>query len=143
MSAAAIADIIARLSASGSPFSLVEGATEFGTVSTERPLASPAAYVLTRNEAAGENERATGNVLQRVEKDIAIVIFTENLSDAAGAAAGSDLESLKDYCNARLVGFTPTDGHEPMEFISGELLAARGGGVWQEQLYALATYLEG
>lgn len=142
MSAASIAAVIASLQVSGSPFAIVEGATEFATVSSKRPTASPAAFVLVKEEAGGENERMTGGTLQRLEADLAVVIFTENVSDPIGGGSGSDLEALKDYARGQLVGLEPAGAVEPMEFISGELLAARGGGVWHEEIYSLVTYLE-
>lgn len=136
-----VADIIARLNGVGTPFKAMSGAADFAAIEKRR-LGSPAAFVLITEEAAGDNERLNGKVLQRLETDVAVVITADNLSDARGAAASSDLEALKGFVRARLIGFEPPASEEPLTHISGRLLKARTGTVWFEDLYAAAVYLE-
>lgn len=125
-------------------FAIVEGAAAFASIDGV-PTASPAAYVLIEAEASGPNARATGGpVLQRCEADVAVVIVTDNVADATGAAAVADIEALKAKTRARLIGFVPASSQDgtPVEHISGELLKARSGTVWHKELFSAAFYLE-
>ncbi|WP_417691546.1 hypothetical protein [Roseibium sp.] len=136
-----VRDIIAQLLASQTVFKMVGGAADFSMIETRRS-GTPAAYVMVADEASGENERATGRILQRLETDIAVVIVTDNLSDGRGGAAADDIEELKTFVRARLIGFEPSDAAEPVTHISGDLIKAHGGAVWFEDRYSVPTYLE-
>ncbi len=137
-------DFIARLKAIDPPvFAIVEGAGEFAAIDRSPPTAMPAAFVLIETEESAESERGTGPVLQRCEADVAVVIVTDNVSDATGGAAAADLETLKAKVRGALIGFVPdAEGADPVQHISGELLKARGGTLWQKELFAVAFYLE-
>lgn len=139
-----VSEIIAALVAiSPSAFALVEGADEFASIDT-RPTALPAAYVLVEEENSAPSERLTGPVLQRCEIDVAVVIVTENVSDATGGAAASDIEALKQKVRAALIGLVPTGAQDgtPVEHVSGALLKARGGTIWHREVFLAVTYLE-
>lgn len=139
-----VADFIARLQAITPPvFAIVEGAADFSTIETV-PTAMPAAYVLVEEEESGDNERATGPVLQRCEADIAVVIVTDNVSDVSGGAVASDIEALKAAVRAALIGFVPasTQGGDPITHVGGRLISARRGTVWHRELFAAAYYLQ-
>ena len=135
-------EIIARLSAAGTPFKGVAGAAEFSAIE-KRPGISPAAYVMISDEAAGENTRATGGVLQELETDITIVLVAENLSDARMAASAGDIEILKDWSRGQLVGFQPQAAEDFLTLVSGKLLKARSGTLWWEEIYAATQFLKG
>lgn len=136
-----VADIIARLLESPTEFRIVEGVADFSAIETRKPP-TPAAFVLVPEEAASENTRATGPILQRIETDIDVIIVDENLTSARMGEAAGDLETLKAFVRSRLIGFEPTSSAEPMEFVSGKLLKARSGTVWHADTYALSTYFE-
>ncbi|WP_153769230.1 hypothetical protein [Labrenzia sp. CE80] len=136
-----VRDIIARLKEPQTLFKAVCGAAEFSVIEKRRS-AAPAAYVMVADEASGENERATGRILQRLETDIAVVIVTDNLSDARMGQAAEDIEALKAFVRSRLIGFEPSDAAEPVTHISGDLIKAHGGAVWFEDRYSVPTYLE-
>lgn len=131
-------DVRDKLRAAGSPFALVEGANELAEVK-DRPPATPAAYVFVNNEASAENQRLTGRILQRCQIDISVVIVTENSSGAEGAAR--DVETLKSWVRAQLLGFEPTDA-APMEHVAGQIQSAKDSMVWFEDVFGTATYLE-
>jgi len=138
------ADFIARLQAITPPiFAIVEGAADFSTIDGV-PTGMPAAYVLVEEEESGDNERATGPVLQRCEADIAVVIVTDNVSDVSGGAVASDVETLKAAVRAALIGFVPASaqGGDPITHIGGKLISARRGTVWHRELFAAAYYIE-
>ena len=107
----------------------------------DRPKASPAAYVVPVREGSGENSRMTG-VLQRTEMDVGVVIIVDNVSDAIGAAAGEDLETLKTAVRAALIGWQPASAEDVITHVSGELTNAKGGTVWWEEQFATAYYQE-
>lgn len=136
-----VSDIKARLNDGQTVFATVAGAIEFSRLE-KNVLATPGAYVLTAEEASGENERATGGVLQRLESDIAVIIVFDDLTDPLGEASDDLLESYKDFVRARLLGFEPASGAEPVTHVSGELVKASGGTVWFEDRYSAPSYLE-
>ena len=137
-----VGDLIARLAAIDPPvFRMVAGAIEFAAISEAAPPATPAAFVMTVEEASGENQRMGDQVMQRMEADVAVVICTENLADRAGAAAAGDIEELKAVVRGEVLGWQPPSAIEPMTHVSGALLKARGGLVWFEDRYAAVTYL--
>lgn len=132
-------ELIARLSATGSPFTIVDGAAALSEVK-ERPPQTPAAYVYISNEASSANQRATGRVLQNMAIDIAVVIVTSN---AAGSLhVSSDIESLKGFVRAQLVGFVPPSALDPLEHVLGQVVQIKDSMVWFEDVYATAALLE-
>jgi len=136
-----VAAVIDRLKAAGTPFKAVSGAAEFAAIEKRR-LGTPAAFVMVAEEAAGDNERINGTVLQRLEIDLAVVIVADNLGDARGGAAADDIDALKGFVRAQLIGFAPEAAEEPLTHLSGRLLKARSGTIWFEDLFAVASYLE-
>ncbi|HSI41766.1 MAG TPA: hypothetical protein VLA00_14580 [Xanthobacteraceae bacterium] len=133
-------EIIARLkSAPGSPFRLIGAAAGVASI-VDNPPAVPAAYVFVKEEGSTENERING-LLQRTELDIVVLIITENVADATGAAAAGDIEQLKGSVRKRLLGWQPASAEEPLSHVGGELVRARGGALWWEMTLAAAVYL--
>ncbi|TIY11028.1 MAG: hypothetical protein E5V16_08160 [Mesorhizobium sp.] len=123
-------------------FRLVEGAAAWASLNGE-PKTTPAAFVLVEEEHSGENQRMTGNVLQRTEADVAVIIVTRNVSDGTGGAAADDIEILKDAVRGALIGFEPTsvNNADVVEHISSNLLKAKNGHVWQRELFGAGYYL--
>ncbi|MFC5445476.1 phage tail terminator protein [Rhizobium halophytocola] len=133
--------MIDKLLESGTPFRMVGGAGDLANVK-DRPTTSPAAFVYVAADQSLPNERATGRVLQRSEIEIGVVIVASNLSATNNAAAAADIEALKAYVRAQLIGFQPGGDTEPLEHHAGELQQAIGGTVWFEDIYRTATYLQ-
>lgn len=133
-----IAEIKARLLEAGTPFSIVEGANQLAQVE-KRPPATPAAYVFISGEKSGANQRATSGILQKQAIALSVMLISENL----GAAEDSqrDIEALKDFVRAKLLGFEVPD-FTPLEHIEGELVQAKDGTVWFEDVYGSTRYLE-
>lgn len=140
----AVSAIIKKLdSIAPQVFRVIGGAAEFAIVQ-QAPKASPAAYVMTLQEASGNNERTNGAVLQPLSADISIVIITSNLSDPRGAAGANDIETLKKIVRTHLLGFVPHPDEDglPLEHVSGELLKAWGGTVWWQEVFAASSYIQ-
>lgn len=132
-----------RLAAIDPPvFSVVGGAADFAAIfESGQPKAYPAVFVFVEEEQSSE-ERDTGPMLQRTEVDIAVIIVTKNLGDAAGAAASADVERLKADSRKALLGFVPGGAEDPLAHIAGNLIKARNGLVWHRDLYGTAYFLE-
>lgn len=127
-----ISEIIARLSALPD-FKLVSGAAGFAAAADRNPNATPALFVLRLSESAAPSP-VYARVEQRVSATVGIVIVVRNVSDAAGAAAGADLEALRAVVRSALLGWSP-NGHDPLEFESAALLIFKDGHLWWQDAY--------
>lgn len=125
------------------PFRIVDGTVAFSALNGE-PKATPAAYVLVEEEISGDNLRMTGNVLQRTESDFAVIIITRNVSDNTAGAAADDIEVLKEKVRRAIIGYVPSSSvsGEPLIHVSGNLLKAKSGSVWQREVFGAADYQE-
>lgn len=126
----------------GTPFALVEGVVALSQLA-DRPPAMPAAYVVPLRAASSENQRATGDVLQRTADDIGVIIIFENLAAPLGEPGTDELEALYDWVRRQLVGETIHIDFDPLEHIAGELVKARGGVIWWQESFGTAHYQEG
>lgn len=106
------------------------------------PKATPAAFVFIAEEAAAENERATAGILQRNEVDLAVLLIVRNVADAAGGAAASDIDALKETVRLALLGWQPGETCEPIEAVSFRVVGIRNGFVRYELIFSTAHYLE-
>lgn len=136
-----IAEIRQRLLVNGTPFALVEGAVALTQVK-DRPTAMPAAFVIPLRDASSANQRATGGVLQATAADIGVVIIFENLAAPLGDPSVDELEALKNWVRAQLIGFEIADC-DPIEHIEGELVKARSGVVWWQETFGTSILQEG
>lgn len=145
MSATAIVDQVqSRLRAlDPAVFAIVAGAAELAKIDKGTPAAMPAAYVVELEEAYGDNERATGGVLQRCELDFAVVIVARNISDMRGEAATQGLRPVREAVRTALTGWQPEGADDLVLPISGRLVASREGAAWWEARFGTAVYLEG
>ncbi|UDF29835.1 UNVERIFIED_ORG: hypothetical protein LHK14_00485 [Roseateles sp. XES5] len=135
-----IAAILAELQKPGTPFRIAGGAGELADVK-DQPPALPAVYAYLARERSEPSDR-TVHILQRTACDIGVVIVTSNLSATNNAAAASDIDVLKTYVRATLLGFVPASGADPIEHVEGELQQALSGTVWFEDIFATAYYQE-
>lgn len=136
------AAIVARLGEiSPATFSTVGLAADFAAIERNMPT-TPAAFVLIKSEVSAPTDRVTGLVLQVCQVDVAVVIVTENVADPLGAAASTDMTDLKRAVRKALIGWMPACAEQPIEHVSGELLKARNGVIWHEDVFSTAVYLE-
>jgi hypothetical protein len=136
-----IPELKALLLGEGTPFAIVKGALSLAAVK-DRPDALPAAFVLAAKEVSQDNQRATGSVLQRSERDIMVVIVLEDLGDADGDATIDPLEDVKKWVRDRLIGFVPTDMQEPITHVDGEIVEARAGCAWFQDTFSAPVYIK-
>jgi hypothetical protein len=136
-----IDEVQSLLKAIPATFATVEGAAELSLLK-DAPLATPAAYVIVKDEASGENQRMTGGVLQRTEVDFGVVIVIKNVSDRTGAAATTAVEPLKIATRQALLGQTLAGTDDVITHVSGSLHKAANGELWWEEIFATAYLLE-
>lgn len=137
-----LGQIKTRLMGVGTPFFLVRGATSMAQVKDRPDGPLPQAFVVLAQDMAHENERMTGPVMQRKERDIAVVVVLEHLGDADGADAVDPLETLLDWVDGRLLGWRTTEMVEPITYVRGETLEAVAGCVWFAATYSAPKYIE-
>lgn len=139
-----IDEIKSRLLVLPTLFTGVHGAASLAQVKDDgKPKGKPpVAFVLMAREAAADNERATGPVFQKLERDVVVLVYAEHLGDRHGGDVSDEVEGLKAFVRGRLVGWQTTDMDEPITFVGSEVVEARGGGVWFEETFAAPTYLE-
>ncbi|SEH22533.1 hypothetical protein [Rhizobium sp. NFR12] len=135
-----IKSIIDRLQEAGTPFRIAGGAGELANVK-DQPPNTPAVYVYIARERSAQSERIN-SIMQRTAADIGVVIVTTNLSQQKNAAAAGDIETLKTYVRAKLLGFMAEGASDPLEHVEGELQQALGGTVWFEDVFTNARYQE-
>lgn len=137
-----VAETIARLRALDPPaFRLVAGAVELAAIG-KQPPATPAAYVVIEQEAAGENDYVAGVLRQRVEADLAVVVVAANASDATGAALALDIEALKRRVRDALLGWTPPSGDDAITYVGCEIARAAPGYAVAQLTFSAPYYVE-
>jgi hypothetical protein len=126
--------IITRLkthSATATLFRAVEGLAELAAL-TGPPVLKPALYVFPLREDPEPNIAAFGEISQKVDVTIGVMIFAQNLGDATGARALADIQVLRAAVKAALHGYSPT-GWQPLQLGPGELADLAGGvAQWQD-----------
>lgn len=141
-----ISAVITRLSSTIGPdgsgtLRTVAGLAEYSRLQAPPPEArQPAAYVIPLSEAAGPNMLAASVVRQRIAATCGVVLLVSSLRDARGQAAVDLLGPLLDAVRSTLVGFQPTDAHDPMEFRRGRLIdISEGALAWQDEFETAVT----
>lgn len=132
----------ARLLLPGTPFFNVRGATSLAQVKDRPNGPLPQAFVLVAEDMAQDNTRATGGVLQRLERDLSVVIVAEHLGDADGADVQDPLEALKAYVRAQLLGWQSSEMTDVTTYVRGETMEAVDGCVWFNAVYSAPQYIE-
>lgn len=117
----------------------VSGAADFASASIDLKGKLPAAYVLPLNDKAGRNEMANA-VMQKVDVRFGVVLAVQNLRDALGKNAQSDLDPIRKAVIAALLGWQPDTDHEPVLYGSGRLLQMADGVLWWQLEFVTAYY---
>lgn len=138
----AVTEMQAALAAEGTPFRLVGGALELAAVTEQAPKATPAAYVLVAKDASAPNDRVTGPVLQRSERDIMVVYVLKSVAQPQASGAIDALEEIITYGRGRLIGLTPSDSREKITHVGGEVVEVRNGYVWFEDTFSSPAYIK-
>lgn len=124
-----IANMIARLGTEVSALKSVGEAADFQAASDKNPNVGPAAYVFSTGDSAPASG-AIGVVRQKVTETVAVVYAVRNVTSKTGAGNSASMRSLSQDCRKALIGWQPDAGCDPLEFVSGNLLAFRDGWQW-------------
>lgn len=136
-----IAEIIARLQAQVTSLKVVSGVADFSTAALNKPMATPAAFVLLASESAEDNQ-LLGAFDQRISVVFTVILALSNRRDPTGAAAMDDLEALRTAIKSALLAWCPTPANgEPVRFGSGQLLRFDDGLLWWADEFRVTTYL--
>lgn len=123
-----LAEVQARLVAQVSAFELIDDAASFATVSA-KPAKSPAAFVVPVADQAKPNA-LVNLVSQELTDRFGVVIVTSNRREARSGAAARDIESLVKATRQALIGWSPAEAYDPVEYASGRMVHADQGFVW-------------
>ncbi len=124
-----IANLITRLSAEVADLKFVGEAADFQAASEKNPNTGPAAFVFATGDSAPASG-AIGVVRQKVTETVAVVYAVRNVASKRGAGNSASMRTLSKKCRKALIGWQPDTGCDPLEFVSGNLLAFRDGWQW-------------
>jgi len=130
--------IIDRLKTEVAGLKLVGGAADLAAAS-ESMKQSPAAFVFPSAERANGSSTGTMVVSQHNSVRFAVVIAVQNLRDARGENAQSDLRLLRTGILTVLHGWQPDDDFLPIELASGRLLQLTDQVLWWQDEFVTAN----
>jgi hypothetical protein len=132
--------IATYLKASVAALQKVSGAADFASAGIDLKGKLPVAYVLLLSDRAGSNQLINA-VEQHVEVRFGVVLAVQNLRDAIGKNAHSDLDPIIQSVIAALLGWQPDTDHDPVLYSSGRLLQLADSVLWWQLEFTTAYYL--
>lgn len=138
-----IAAIISRLKAEVSTLKTVEGAAGFQKASESNPTATPAAFVFLVNESADDLECIDEPIVQHVSVTLSVVLVVRHVGDSRGAAAGIDMETLRQAVLQALYGYRANAAQEPLARHQSTLIAFRDGHMWWQETFVTGYFATG
>lgn len=100
----------------------VAGAAEFKGLDETAALPLPCAFVIPMDDNPGDNTSANGT-RQILTETIAVVVALSNAADQRGQAGAHSMHSVRAALLSALMGWQPTDDHDPFQYTGGTLLA--------------------
>lgn len=131
--------VIAHLKASDLGLKKIAGAVDFASANATLTSA-PAAFVLPLMDKASANSAGGGAVQQRVTVRFGVVLVVSNVRDALGAAAHTDLQTVRRAVIDALLAWRPTSEYDPCEYGGGRMLALNGADLWWQLEFVTAYY---
>lgn len=120
----------------------IEGAAAFAAVLEAQSFNAPSAYLVPLAEQ-GEPSQTYNPVMQRRGMQFGVIWVVQNLYDAQGEAAQTELVAIRDQGFASLIGWEPDGNHEPVQFVRGDLMDFNNQFLLWQDVFATATYLRG
>lgn len=110
-----VAAVLARLAEAVPRLRLVGGAADLATARGTAPKAVPAAFVVASESAQPPAGATSGQLIQRVEVALNIVLFVRNVAgQGLGAAARAEMDALVTDVRGTLVGWSPGQEFDPL-----------------------------
>lgn len=131
--------VVQRIKETVPEIRLVGRAAEFQVAAETNPTATPACFVIPMNELPG-SPAAANVMIQRVDVTVGVIFVVKNLSDNKGAAAGVDLDVLRQKVRDQVFGWSAAPELDPFARGSGQLLAFREGHIWWQDLFITSYY---
>jgi hypothetical protein len=111
----------------------VEGAADLAAlIQAKRLPRTPAAFVLSIGEDAGEVKGITGAQRQRVSETIGVVILDKKQGEASGEEGYSKVEELRQNVRNALCGWRPAPDYELFAMRRSRLLGMNFGAVFMQ-----------
>lgn len=129
------ADVLQRLKGVAA-LRLVGGAADLATARTQKPNAQPAAFVVTSETAQPPAGATSGQLIQRAEVAISVVLFVNNVSkQQSGAGARAQMDALIADVRAALLNWTPNAAFEPISLRASRDEAYEAGWLVVQEIY--------
>lgn len=110
-----VAQVITRLAERATRLRLVGGAADLETARRTSPRTSPAAFVVATESAQPPAGATSGQLIQRVEVSIHVVLFVRNVAGQdLGASARGEMDALITDVRGELIGWSPSSDIEPI-----------------------------
>lgn len=123
--------IQARISSQVTDFKEVAGAADMTNIMAGR-LTDQGCYIFQERVTA-EASVLINATRQRITINIAVIIVVRNVKDARGGDAADTSFALQSNLKTALLGWTPDDSADPMEYGGGALVSfANGFFIWKD-----------
>lgn len=132
--------VIARVAGQVAAFKAVQGAAEFAAAS-EGLKQTPSVFVVPLADRPSRNGTGTLVVSQQSESRFGVLIAVQNLRDARGQAAGTDLRSLRISVMTALLGWQPASDYDPCEYGGGRIMQLNNAVLWWQDDYVTRLLL--
>lgn len=132
--------VIARLDTQVTALKKVAGAADFAAAAPDLKQ-TPAAFVLSFADRAGRGTTGTLVVSQQNETRFGVVFAVQNLRDARGEQAQTDLLTLRLAAMTALLGWQPAPDFDPCEYGGGRLLQLDNLVLWWQDEYLTRALL--
>lgn len=126
--------IVTRLKAQVAALKIVAGAADFAAAAPDLKF-TPAAYVIELANRAERNSLATTAVSQLNEIRFGVILAVQNLRDATGEKAHTDLRALRASVMTALLGWEPGPDYDVLEYGDGRLIQLDNLVLWWQDDY--------
>jgi len=126
--------VIARLADQVPALKKVAGAADFAAVVPDLKQ-TPAAYVIELTNRAEPNSLASMAVSQQNTVLFGVILAVQNLRDATGEKAGTDMGALRSAVMTALIGWEPDPDYDVLEYSGGRLLSLDNLVLWWQDDY--------
>ncbi|MEQ8346155.1 MAG: hypothetical protein RIB84_00660 [Sneathiellaceae bacterium] len=136
-------EIVARLRDQAMPpLAMVEAAASPEAAADRPPDATPAAIVLWQDDEPSPNRLANA-VRQTVESNWAVMVAMRNVADGRGAAAASDLDTVKAAVRAALLGWQAPSASAVFVYLGGGFAGTDDSHAWFQLSYQTQEVISG
>jgi hypothetical protein len=126
--------VIARLASEVPALRKVAGSADFAGAAPDLKQ-TPAAYVIELSNRAEPNSLATIAVSQQNTVLFGVILAVQNLRDATGQKAGTDMRLLREAVMTALIGWEPDPDYDVLEYSAGRLLQLDNLVLWWQDDY--------